>query len=282
MNSPRKLRIATRKSPLALWQAKRVEHLIRENLGFDTQIVPMSTTGDKQSQWNLSEKGGKGLFTKELEESLLRNETDLAVHSAKDMPTECPEGLTLATFVEREDPRDVLVLKEGIDNPKRMATGSPRRRAQLRNRFEGCEWTQLRGNVETRLRKIVEQDEADGTILAAAGLARLGFKSFSGLKFIYLSMQEMVPAAGQGAIAVQSRYEDKELFTVLGNPDTQRAVITERKILDGQGGGCQVALGVCMHNQKLYFFDEAFGRFSFDCENLNEKEILNKIDEFVR
>mgnify|MGYP001302302575 CR=1 FL=1 len=282
MNSPRKLRIATRKSPLALWQAKRVEHLIRENLGFDTQIVPMSTTGDKQSQWNLSEKGGKGLFTKELEESLLRNETDLAVHSAKDMPTECPEGLTLATFVEREDPRDVLVLKEGIDNPKRMATGSPRRRAQLRNRFEGCEWTQLRGNVETRLRKIVEQDEADGTILAAAGLARLGFKSFSGLKFIYLSMQEMVPAAGQGAIAVQSRYEDKELFTVLGNPDTQRAVITERKILDGQGGGCQVALGVCMHNQKLYFFDEAFGRFSFDCENLNEKEIMNKIDEFVR
>ena len=282
MNSTRKLRIATRKSPLALWQAKRVEHLIRENLGFDTQIVPMSTTGDKQSQWNLSEKGGKGLFTKELEESLLRNETDLAVHSAKDMPTECPEGLTLATFVEREDPRDVLVLKEGIDNPKRMATGSPRRRAQLRNRFEGCEWTQLRGNVETRLRKIVEQDEADGTILAAAGLARLGFKSFSGLKFIYLSMQEMVPAAGQGAIAVQSRYEDKELFTVLGNPDTQRAVITERKILDGQGGGCQVALGVCMHNQKLYFFDEAFGRFSFDCENLNEKEIMNKIDEFVR
>ena len=282
MNSPRKLRIATRKSPLALWQAKRVEHLIRENLGFDTQIVPMSTTGDKQSQWNLSEKGGKGLFTKELEESLLRNETDLAVHSAKDMPTDCPEGLTLATFVEREDPRDVLVLKEGIDNPKRMATGSPRRRAQLRNRFEGCEWTQLRGNVETRLRKIVEQDEADGTILAAAGLARLGFKSFSGLKFIYLSMQEMVPAAGQGAIAIQSRYEDKELFTVLGNPDTQRAVITERKILDRQGGGCQVALGVCMHNQKLYFFDEAFGRFSFDCENLNEKEILNKIDEFVR
>jgi len=282
VNSPRKLRIATRKSPLALWQAKRVEHLIRENLGFDTQIVPMSTTGDKQSQWNLSEKGGKGLFTKELEESLLRNETDLAVHSAKDMPTECPEGLTLATFVEREDPRDVLVLKEGIDNPKRMATGSPRRRAQLRNRFEGCEWTQLRGNVETRLRKIVEQDEADGTILAAAGLARLGFKSFSGLKFIYLSMQEMVPAAGQGAIAIQSRYEDKELFTVLGNPDTQRAVITERKILDRQGGGCQVALGVCMHNQKLYFFDEAFGRFSFDCENLNEKEIMNKIDEFVR
>ena len=265
-----------------MWQAERVEYLIRENLGFDTQIVPMSTTGDKQAQWNLSEKGGKGLFTKELEESLLCNETDLAVHSAKDMPTKCPEGLTLATFVEREDPRDVLVLNEGIDNPKRMATGSPRRRAQLSDRFEGCEWIQLRGNVETRLRKIAEHNEADGTILAAAGLARLGFKSFSGLKFIYLSMQEMVPAAGQGAIAIQSRDEDKELFTVLGNPDTQRAVITERKILDGQGGGCQVALGVCMHNQKLYFFDEAVGRLSFNCENLSEKEIISKIDEFVR
>ena len=119
MNSPRKFRIATRKSPLAMWQAKRVECLIREHLDCDTQIVSMSTTGDKQSQWNLSEKGGKGLFTKELEESLLRNETDLAVHSAKDMPTECPEGLTLATFVEREDPRDVLVLKEGIDNTEK-------------------------------------------------------------------------------------------------------------------------------------------------------------------
>ena len=282
MNSPRKLRIATRKSPLAMWQAERVEYLIRENLGFDTQIVPMSTTGDKQAQWNLSEKGGKGLFTKELEESLLRDETDLAVHSAKDMPTECPGGLTLATFVEREDPRDVLVLNEGIDNPKRMATGSPRRRAQLSDRFEGCEWIQLRGNVETRLRKIAEHNEADGTILAAAGLARLGFKSFSGLKFISLSMEEMVPAAGQGAIAIQSRVQDKELFTALGNPDTQREVITERKILDGQGGGCQVALGVCMHNQKLYFFDEAVGRLSFNCENLSEKEIISKIDEFVR
>ena len=282
MNSPRKLRIATRKSPLAMWQAERVEYLIRENLGFDTQIVPMSTTGDKQAQWNLSEKGGKGLFTKELEESLLRDETDLAVHSAKDMPTECPGGLTLATFVESEDTRVVLVLKEGIDNPKRMATGSPRRQAQLKDRFEGCEWIQLRGNVETRLRKIAEHNDADGTILAAAGLARLGFKSFSGLKFISLSMEEMVPAAGQGAIAIQSRVQDKELFTALGNPDTQREVITERKILDGQGGGCQVALGVCMHNHKLYFFDEAVGRLSFDCENLSEIEIMSKIDEFVR
>ena len=91
-----------------------------------------------------------------------------------------------------------------------------------------------------------------------------------------------MPAAGQGAIAIQSRVEDKDLFTALGNPDTQREVITERKILDGQGGGCQVALGVCMHNQKLYFFDEAVGSMSFDCENLSEIEIMSKIDDFVR
>jgi len=95
----------------------------------------MSTTGDKQSQWNLSEKGGKGLFTKELEESLLRNETDLAVHSAKDMPTECPEGLTLATFVEREDPRDVLVLKEGIDNPKKNGHGKSPQTGAIKRSF---------------------------------------------------------------------------------------------------------------------------------------------------
>ena len=282
MNSPRKFRIATRKSPLALWQAKRVETLIRNHFGCDTQIVPMSTTGDKQSQWNLSEKGGKGLFTKELEESLLRNETDLAVHSAKDMPTECPDGLSLSTFVEREDPRDVLVLKQGLDNPKIMATGSPRRQAQLKDRFLDCEWIQLRGNVETRLRKIVDKDEADGTILAAAGLSRLGFKSFPGLRFIPLEIEEMVPAAGQGAIAIQSRIEDKEVFAVLGNPNTQREVTIERRILEGQGGGCQVALGVCMHNEKLHFFEESVGRFSFDCENLSEMEIFKKIEEFVR
>ena len=99
-----------------------------------------------------------------------------------------------------------------------MATGSPRRQAQLKDRFEGCEWIQLRGNVETRLRKIAEHNDADGTILAAAGLARLGFKSFSGLKFISLSMEEMVPAAGQGAIAIQSRIEDKDLFTAFREP----------------------------------------------------------------
>lgn len=242
----------------------------------------MSTTGDRQSQWNLSEKGGKGLFTKELEDSLLRGDTDLAVHSAKDMPTQCPQGLSLSTFVEREDPRDVLVLKDGIDHPRIMATGSPRRQAQLKDRFVCCEWIQLRGNVETRLRKIAEQDEADGTILAAAGLQRLGLSSYSGLTFTPLPVDEMVPAAGQGAIAIQTRFEDKDIFTLLGDSKTQREVTTERRVLENRGGGCQVAIGVCMSQETLHFFQEEVGRLSFDCKNMSGKEIINKISNFTK
>ena len=282
MSTPQKFRIATRKSPLAIWQAERVGSLIRAKMGCAVELFPMSTTGDRQSQWNLSEKGGKGLFTKELEDSLLRRDTDLAVHSAKDMPTECPEGLALSTFVEREDPRDVLILKEGVETPKVMATGSPRRQAQLKERFPGCKWIQLRGNVETRLQKIAEQEEADGTILAAAGLARLGLSSFAGLSFLPLAVDEMVPAAGQGAIAIQTRIEDRDMFNSLGDSSTQFEVMTERKVLEDQGGGCQVAIGVCMHQEKLHYFEESVGRLSFSCRNMSGIEIMRKIGEFSR
>lgn len=282
MNTPQTFRIATRKSPLAIWQAERVGSLIRAKMGCAVELLPMSTTGDRQSQWNLSEKGGKGLFTKELEDSLLRRDTDLAVHSAKDMPTECPEGLALSTFVEREDPRDVLILKEGVETPKVMATGSPRRQAQLKERFPECKWIQLRGNVETRLQKIAEQEEADGTILAAAGLARLGLSSFAGLRFLPLAVDEMVPAAGQGAIAIQTRIEDRDTFNSLGDSSTQFEVMTERKVLEDQGGGCQVAIGVCMHQEKLHYFEESVGRLSFACRNMSGIEIMSKIGEFSR
>ena len=282
MSTPQTFRIATRKSPLAIWQAERVGSLIRAKMGCAVELFPMSTTGDRQSQWNLSEKGGKGLFTKELEDSLLRRDTDLAVHSAKDMPTECPEGLALSTFVEREDPRDVLILKEGVETPKVMATGSPRRQAQLKERLPGCKWIQLRGNVETRLQKIAEQEEADGTILAAAGLARLGLSSFAGLSFLPLAVDEMVPAAGQGAIAIQTRIEDRDMFNSLGDSSTQFEVMTERKVLEDQGGGCQVAIGVCMHQEKLHYFEESVGRLSFSCRNMSGIEIMRKIGEFSR
>ena len=280
MNSPRLLRIATRKSPLALWQAERIASLLESEMGYQSELVPMSTTGDRQTQWNLSQKGGKGLFTKELEDALLHGDVDLAVHSAKDMPTECPPGLSLSAFAEREDPRDVLVLKKGIQNPKVMATGSPRRQAQLKTRFPKSQWIQLRGNVETRLRKIAEQHEAEGTILASAGLARLGLTNFPGLKFMYLPVSEMVPAAGQGAIAIQTRSSEKDEYTILGNPKTQREVGIERKVLESQGGGCQIALGVCMNEDSIHFFEEKTGYLSFSCSEMSESEILNKIKDF--
>ena len=282
MITPHKFRIATRKSPLAIWQAERVANLIRNKMSCEVDLSPMSTTGDRQSQWNLSEKGGKGLFTKELEDSLLRRDTDLAVHSAKDMPTVCPEGLALSTFVEREDPRDILILKEGVEIPKIMATGSPRRQAQLKERFPDCKWIQLRGNVETRLQKISEQKEAEGTILAAAGIARLGLSSFAGLKFLPLSVDDMVPAAGQGAIAIQTRIEDREIFNSLGDSSTQFEVMTERQVLENQGGGCQVAIGVCMHQEKLHYFEESVGRLSFSCRNMSGMEMMKKIGEFSK
>ena len=281
MNSPRLLRIATRKSQLALWQAKRVASLL-EGVGYQSELVPMSTTGDRQTQWNLSQKGGKGLFTKELEDALLNGDVDLAVHSAKDMPTQSPRGLSLSAFVEREDPRDVLVVKVGIEIPRVMATGSPRRQAQVKNRFPNCQWIELRGNVETRLRKIAEQDQADGTILAAAGLARLGLTEFPGLKFTPLPVSEMVPAAGQGAIAIQARSGDSGNYQCLGNSVTQREVRIERKVLESQGGGCQIALGVCICHNELHFFEKTAGYLSFACKEMSETEIVYKINDFVK
>lgn len=254
--------------------------MLKSEMGYQSELVPMSTTGDRQTQWNLSQKGGKGLFTKELEDALLHGDVDLAVHSAKDMPTECPPGLSLSAFAEREDPRDVLVLKKGIQNPKVMATGSPRRQAQLKTRFPKSQWIQLRGNVETRLRKIAEQHEAEGTILASAGLARLGLTNFPGLKFMHLPVSEMVPAAGQGAIAIQTRSSEKDEYTILGNPKTQREVGIERKVLESQGGGCQIALGVCMNEDSIHFFEEKTGYLSFSCSEMSESEILNKIKDF--
>ena len=281
MNTSRTFRIATRKSPLAIWQAERVSTLIRESMGCEAVLVPMSTIGDRQSQWNLAEKGGKGLFTKELEDALLEGDADLAVHSAKDMPTDSPKGLCLSTFLAREDPREVLVLKDGVQSPKVMATGSPRRQAQLQNHFKECQWIQLRGNVETRLKKIADQDLADGTILAAAGLNRLGLNSFPGLSFTPMPVKEMVPAPGQGAIAIQSRVEDADEFSKIGDPKTQREVEVEREVLVSRGGGCQVALGVCLQKGTLYFFEDQFGSHYFPCEGMTSTEIMKKVGDFV-
>ena len=252
-NSADKIVIATRKSPLALKQADLVAELIRHKLSFDVELLPMSTTGDRQTSWSLQDKGGKGLFTKELESALLENRADIAVHSAKDLPTENPNGLTLAAFLKREDPRDVLV-KKNHSNLKIIASGSPRRIAQMKLRFPSASWIELRGNVGTRLRKIASEGQADATILAAAGLSRLGIEEHTGIIFEKLSVTEMVPAPGQAAIAVQVRDNEKEKFIKLDDPETSRAVKIERGILARLGGGCQVALGVHVRGDELFFF----------------------------
>tara|TARA_B100002019_G_C21253431_1_gene592481 strand:- start:788 stop:1636 length:849 start_codon:yes stop_codon:yes gene_type:complete len=275
-NSADKIVIATRKSPLALKQADLVAELIRHKLSFDVELLPMSTTGDRQTSWSLQDKGGKGLFTKELESALLENRADIAVHSAKDLPTENPNGLTLAAFLKREDPRDVLV-KKNHSNVKIIASGSPRRIAQMKLRFPSASWIELRGNVGTRLRKIASEGQADATILAAAGLSRLGIEEHTGVIFEKLSVTEMVPAPGQAAIAVQVRDNEKEKFIKLDDPETSRAVKIERGILARLGGGCQVALGVHVKGDDLFFFHEKCGIQDLKIFGLSDDEIFQKV-----
>ena len=253
--------LATRKSPLALRQSEMVAATIGEKLGLAVELLSLVTTGDRQTEWSLEKSGGKGLFTKELEDALLDGRADLAVHSAKDMPTEMHSDLELVAFLPRENPADILVTKQGVKRPKIIATGSPRRRAQGAKIFPEAHWMELRGNVETRLKKIAEGREAEATLLAAAGLNRLQISQFPGLQFRALSFDEMVPAPGQGAIAVQARSEDRSLFQKISDQATEHAVRIERSILTAFGGGCQVALGAHYSkvDDQLSFFHEKCG-----------------------
>lgn len=254
-----KLVLVTRKSPLALVQAGLVAMHLRAALSVETELLKIVTTGDRQAEWSLEQKGGKGLFTGELEQAVLRGQADLAVHSTKDLPGEMPAGLTIAGYLPREDPRDVLVTPVGISSPKTIATGSPRRRMQIAVLYPGVEFTEIRGNVDTRLRKIAEQHVAEGTILAAAGLKRLGIAGWPGLVFRPLGFGEMVPAVGQGAIAVQSRTADAAKFGAAFDTDTARGVALERAFQSALGGGCHTAFGVHAEAGTLYFFHEQTG-----------------------
>jgi hydroxymethylbilane synthase len=235
------INIATRGSALARAQAELVRLHVEASLpGTRCEVVVMTTTGDRQTQWTLEEHGGKGLFTKELEEALLEGRADIAVHSAKDLPTELPEALSIAGYLPRADPRDVLVRRIDRPTPALIACGSPRRREQGIQLWPGAKWTELRGNVGTRLRKVAE-GEADATILAAAGLARLGIAEYEGLVFEPISIEQMVPAAGQAAIAVECRSADLPQFTPLFDVNTALCVGIERAVLAALGGGCHSA-----------------------------------------
>ncbi len=256
---PKQIILATRKSPLALAQAALVAAQLRVALGIETELLKIVTTGDRQAEWSLEQRGGKGLFTSELEQAVLRGEADIAVHSTKDLPGDMAAGLALAGYLPRADARDVLVLRAGVVTPASIATGSPRRRLQVARLFPAVTFTEIRGNVDTRLRKIAEGGVADATILAAAGLARLGFAVWPGVTFRPLGCGEMAPAVGQGAIAIQSRADDAARFAVAFDAPTASRVTLERAFQTALGGGCHTAFAAHATDAMLYFFHDQTG-----------------------
>ncbi len=241
--------IGSRGSQLALWQAKHVGaqlQAVHPDLSIRIEII--KTSGDRLQDIALATIGGKGVFVKEIEEALLAGHIDLAVHSLKDVPTELPQGLVLSAILPRENPRDALVCRTKLatlaDFPTqgRVGTGSLRRAVQLRHLIPGVTVEPIRGNVDTRLRKLREQD-LDGIVLAMAGLKRLGFSKRVDYLF---SIDELTPAIGQGALALESRREDQvtnSLLQALEHPPTRMCVEAERAFLSALGGGCQVPLG---------------------------------------
>lgn len=255
----KKLTLATRQSPLALAQTEQVAAHLRAALGCETELLPIVTTGDQRVEWSLEKQGGKGLFTKELEEALLRGEADVAVHSCKDLPGELPAGLAVAGYLLREDPRDILVLRDGVESPALIATSSPRRRLQLGMLFPDAQFTEIRGNVDTRLRKIGQDHVADATVLAAAGLRRLGIGGWPGVTFHALGCEHMVPAVGQAAIALQTRVADAERIRAVLDHRTFRAVTLERAFQAALGGGCQTAFAAHVTADTLWFFHHEIG-----------------------
>jgi hydroxymethylbilane synthase len=254
--------LATRKSPLALAQAELAATGLRAHFPeMECALLKVVTTGDRKIEWSLEKQGGKGLFTAELEQALLRGEADVAVHSSKDLPNEPASGLVIAGYLPRGDPRDVLIVRRGVSAPQVIATGSPRRRLQISLQFPGARFTEIRGNVDTRLKKIAG-GAADATVLAAAGLDRLGIASWPGLEFHPQEFKAMVPAVGQGAIALQCRPENAARFAAALDPATGRQLGLERALQGRVGGGCQLAFAAHATPGTLFFFHEKTGQRS--------------------
>ena len=241
-----KLRIGSRGSQLALWQANHVAALLRAQ-GHEIEIEIIKTTGDKILDVALAKVGTKGMFTKEIEEALSDGRVDLAVHSLKDVPTELQPEFALAAIMKREDPRDafISVKYSGIEDLPRGAkvgTSSLRRQCQLKAMRPDLEIFPLRGNVDTRLRKL-ESGEYDAIILASAGVKRLGLDKHVRSR---IAPEIMCPAVGQGALAIEARAGDSQVLPhliFLNHPDTLAAIECERALLGTLGGGCQVPIG---------------------------------------
>jgi hydroxymethylbilane synthase len=252
------LRLGTRGSQLALWQARAVAARIQEHGGPSCRIVVIKTTGDHLQEAPLSEAGGKRLFVKEIEDALLRGEIDLAVHSSKDLPSELPEGLTIAGALPREDPHDVVVLPAAsgsrttlttfdellalVGQTPAVGTSSVRRIAQLTRLIPCGRFAPIRGNLDTRLRKL-DEGQHDALVLAAAGLKRLGFGDRISLR---LPVDACIPAPGQGIVAIETRRDDSRvgpLVESISDKAADTALDAERALVEALGGGCQVPIG---------------------------------------
>ena len=253
------LRLGTRKSPLALWQAEHIRaRLMAAHPGLRVDLVTMTTEGDRILDVSLARVGGKGLFIKELEQGLLDGRTDLAVHSLKDMTVSLPDGLMLATVCEREDPRDAFVSNRyerlaALPAGARVGTASLRRQCQLRAAFPALDVVTLRGNVNTRLAKL-DAGEFDAILLAVAGLKRLGFDNRIRAR---LEPDVSLPAVGQGVVCIECRSDDAEtraLLAPLEHAPTRLCVRAERALNAALEGGCQVPIGgyAELHGERLH------------------------------
>ncbi len=240
-----KIRIATRKSPLALWQVQHVHQCLKQqHPDLSVEYIEMITEGDRFLNKPLSDIGGKGLFINTLEESLLEGRADLAVHSMKDLPATLPDGLTIACMLGRDDPRDILISAQQLhlqELPKKAIVGSSslRRQAQLKHLRPDLLVQPLRGNVGTRLKKL-QNNAYDAIILAVAGIKRLGQTMQIGHCF---SINDMIPAAGQAVIAIECRADDRKLLDclkTLNHAPTQQCVVAERAVNKTLGGGCHL------------------------------------------
>jgi len=289
------LRLATRGSDLALAQTREVARLLRvAHPRLDVSEVVIRTTGDREAEADLAQAKVTGLFTKELEAALLDGRADAAVHSLKDLPTTLPAGLDLAAVLPRADCADVLVATnpgglESLPAGARVGTGSPRRRAMLLAERPEVVAVAMRGNVPTRLAKLAAGD-CDAIILAAAGLARLGFPTadrfeFAGKMLHVSKLEDFLPAPGQGAVAVEIRADDaatREALSVLHDAATAAAVRAEREVLRASGGGCHMALGARgrMVGDELHleavFFDETSGEARYASGHGQDPEQLGR------
>ena len=275
---PDRVILATRRSPLALRQARLAQrHLSAHLTDSRFDLLEVVTTGDRRDAWSLEERGGKGLFTGELEAALQDGRASMAVHSAKDLPTEMRPGLAIAGYLPREWANDVLIVREGRCTPQSIATGSPRRRAQARLFFPDVAWKEIRGNVESRLEKIAA-GAADATILASAGLKRLGIAQWPGVILKPLSLDHVVPAVGQGAVALQTRAGDVERYRGYLDRATALAVNLERHFLARLGGGCHTAFAAHFCNGVFRIYHESCGIRSFPIPTAGADEMAAQID----